>query len=173
MEGSTSYDVQFTKKSFSWSIKSWSGGESPTCQSMVLEQMWLFETQHLLVVPLHEPRQQRCRVTTTTRCVLWVSVAVLCVLYVWNKVCAPRQFSIAHCVLSTTILQGTSKVGLHSTTIPTSSTRVSCGTRCVLCMSFVEFSVVLYFTYFTFVWFVFLILGFRGEQGINWLCGPC
>ena len=137
---------------------------------MVLEQMWLFETQHLLVVPLHEPRQQRCRVTTTTRCVLCASVVqycVLCVLYVWNKVCAPRQFSIVHSVLSTTILQGTSKVDIPSTTIRTSSTRVSCGTRSVLYMSFVEFSVVLYFTYFTFVWFVFLILGFRGERGIN------
>ena len=138
---------------------------------MVLEQMWLFETQHLLVVPLHEPRQQGCRVTTGTRCVLCASVVqycVLCVLYVWNKVWQWQwQFSIVHSVLSTTILQGTSKVGLPSTTIRTSSTRVSCGTRCVLYMSFVEFSVVLHFTYFTFVWFVFLILGFRGEPGMN------
>ena len=80
---------------------------------MVLEQMWLFETQHLLVVPLHEPRQQRCRVTTGTWCVLYVSAVhycVLCVLFAYS----PWQyvFSIANSALSTTILQGTSKVDL-------------------------------------------------------------
>ena len=139
---------------------------------MVLEQMWLFETQHLLVVPLHEPRQQRCRVATGTRCVLYVSVVHLCttVCCVFSLRVLPGNMCFLLQILR--CLQQFSRVPpswiyVHSTTIWTSSTRVSCGTRCVLCMSFVEFSVVLYFTYFTFVWFVLLILGFRGERGIN------
>ena len=137
--------------------------------------MWLFETQHLLVVPLHEPRQQRCRVTTGTRCVLYVSVVHLCttVCCVFSLRVLPGNMCFLLQILR--CLQQFSRVPprwiyVHSTTVWTSSTRVSCGTRCVVYMSFVDLDVVFYFT---FVWFVFLILGFWGEQGINWLFRSC